>query len=221
MNFKPAIPSVLALALAACSAPLVTPDPPTFQHKAAHVNDWHGLADRTAEHFATSLNGNRPTVFVAPGPADTPFATAYRTLLEQELIQRNFPVAETASGAIVLRFDVQTFLHGNNDSKLPVRPDTIVTTALALGLELRHVAGLDTGAGIAAGAGPVLDILETMYDTTNAEVLLTVTESDGTRLRDIYSETVYIHPSELRFYWPQIPPSGVTEAWLPVRGGGL
>lgn len=201
-----ALISVAALGLAGCAAPLVTPKPPTFQPKADHVADWSDLAGRTAQRFAAGFHGNAPAVYVAPGPADMPFAAAYRNMMEQELLRRNFRVQETAAGAVVLRFEVQTFLYRNNDQKLfPVDYATFWTSLAAIGIQLRHVASLDTGAAIGAGAGPVFDILASMADTTNAEAVLTLTVSDGSQLYYRDSETLYVHPEELPFYWTHTP----------------
>jgi len=214
-----------ALALTACEAPLVRPEAPGFQSKAQHVSDWNELAERTVARFSDTLGGNAPSVFVAPGPADMPFAAAYRALLEQELLERHFRVQETAQGAVVLRFDVQTFLYGNHDEKLPADYASFWTTAAALGAQLRHVSRLDTGAGIAGAVGPVLDVLASLYDTTKAEAFVTTTVSDGSRLFYRDTETLYVHPTELPFYWtrmpdftPQAKMADVAEANLAVRG---
>lgn len=235
---KPSIPLMLAFTLAACSAPLVTPNPPTFQSKVTHVSDWNAMAKRTAGRFATSHDRNTP-VFVAPGPADMPFAVSYRKLLEQALLEKGFhivetpvdgivatasdPIVSTLSHPTILRFDVETFLYRNSDGK-PVPYGTALTAASAAASQLRHIASIDTGAGIVAGAGAVFDILWSMYDTTKAEVMITDTVYDGTRLEYRDSRTIYVHPSELNFYWTRIPDSvpqtkfqPVTETSLPVR----
>ena len=175
--------SVMALVLAGCAAPFVEPKPPTFQPEADHVADWGRLADRSAFHFAAQLDGNMPAVFVAPGPADMPFAASYRNLLEQALFRRGFRVQETAAGAVVFRFDVQTFLYRNNVWS-PVGHAGLVTIPFAVALDL-----VDPNA----------------YDITPAEVALTLTVTDGTRLLFRDSETAYIHPTELPFYWTHMP----------------
>ena len=216
---------LLALVLVGCAEPLVTPKPPTFQSKADHVSDWADLADKAAEHLASTLDGNKPEVYVAPGPADMPFAVAFRKLLEQDLLLRHFPVKESAAGALVVRFDTQTFLYRNNSHKFPVEYASFWTTVSALGLQLRNVAGLDTGAAIAAGAGPVLDALAEMTDTTNAEVLVTLTVADDKGLYYRDTRTLYIYPTELPFYWTSVPDFSaqsdslppLTDVSLPVR----
>jgi hypothetical protein len=218
---------LLAFVLVGCAGPMVTPKPPTFQSKADHVSDWADLADKAAEHLASTLDGNKPEVYVAPGPADMPFAVAFRKLLEQDLLQRHFPVKESAAGALVVHFDTQTFLYRNDGPKLPVGYNTIWTTAYALGVQLRHVASLDTGAAIVAGAGPVLDALAEMMDTTNAEVLVTLTVEDDEGLYYRDTRTLYINPTELPFYWTSVPDFSaqshslppLTDVSLPVRSG--
>lgn len=230
--------SILPFLLTACSSPLVTPTPPTFQSKVSHASDWRALAERTANSFAGSHDRNT-AVFVAPGPSDMPFAVAYRTQLEQALLQKGFRVVEsssevavdghadqlleTYSRATVLRFNVQAFLYKNGDGR-PIPYGTALTTAFAAASQLRHVASLDTGVAIASGAGPLWDIVSSLYDTTKAEVALDFSVYNGTHLEYRDSETIYIHPSELSFYLtnvpdysPQIKIQPVTEVSLPVR----
>lgn len=229
---------VLPTILTACTAPLVSPKPPTFQSKATHVTDWRALAERMANRFAATHDRSTP-VFVAPGPPDMPFAVAYRNQLEQALLRRGYDVVETsteetiASGtdqilstyslATVLRFEVQTFLYRNSDAK-PVPYATALAAAYAVGLQMRHVSSLDTGAAIAGGAGPIVDILASLYDTTKAEVVVNLNVYGGTHLKYRDSETFYVHPSEIGFYatgvpdfLPQAKGQMVTEVSLPVR----
>jgi hypothetical protein len=248
MKSGAAIFSLVAFALAGCAAPLVTPKLPTFQSKIGHAADWGALADRTAQRFADAYGG-ATAVYVAPGPADMPFAAAYRNFLEQALLQRHFtvletaspapvlakadctqdgcPIQETVSPAVVLRFGVQTFLYRNGDDRpFPVGYASFWSAAYALGVVARHVSRWDTGAAIVGGAGPVIDMLAAMGDTTKAEVVLTLTASDGARLVYRDSETVYVHPEELLFYWthmpdavPQAKAPDITMTALSVRPG--
>lgn len=228
----------LPFLLTACSSPLVMPSPPTFQSKVTHASDWRALAESTASQFAASHDHNTP-VFVAPGPSDMPFAVAFRSQLEEALLQKGFRVVETASElavvgssgepletvsqATVLRFGVQAFLYKNDDGK-PVPYGTALTTAFAAGSQLRHITSLDTGVAIAGGSGPLWDILSSLYNTTKAEVLIDISIYNGTHLEYRNSEPFYIHPSELNFYLtnipdfsPQIKSQPVTEVSLPVR----
>jgi hypothetical protein len=221
--------AALALATAGCAAPLVRPNPITFQSKVEHVADWQALADRTVDHFAATLHTNPPSVFVAPGPADMPFAGTYRKFLQQALLRRGYSVVESASDAVVLNFDVQTFLYGDRNQKYPVEYATFWTTAGAIGTQLRHVASYDTGVGIGAAVGPIIDVLASINDTTRAEVTLTLTVADDTRLHYLTSETFYVQPSDLPFYWSRLPasvpqtmpsnPAGLTVVSLPITGG--
>ncbi len=238
MKSGAAMLSVAAFVLAGCAVPLVTPKSPAFQSKVDHASDWSDMAARTAQRFADAYHGTTPAVYVAPGPADMPFAAAYRNRLEQELLDRHFPVQERSNGAVVLRFEVQTFLYRNGDQKpFPVGYASFWTTLAAIGIELRHVSSLDTATAIGAGAGPLVDILASMADTTNAEVVLTVTVEDGAQPieknlhleQQLYyrdSQTAYIHPQELPFYWthmadnvPQAKAPDIAEIALPVRPG--
>jgi len=201
------LPLILALAAGGCAAPLVTPRPPTFQEKVEYVSDWSALAGRTARRIASTLHASPPKVFVAPGPVDMPFAVAYRKLLEQALLEQGYPVVENSTDAMVVSFDAQTFLYGQYDRRYPCGYATCLTTAYAIGTQLRHVSSIDTGAAIVAGAGPIVDLLYSLNDTTQAEVLLTITVADATHLHYRDTESFYVQPSDLRFYWTALPDS--------------
>jgi hypothetical protein len=204
---RAAFVAILAITVTGCAGPLVRPNPVTFQSKAEHVTDWQALADRSVERFAAMLHMEPPNVYVAPGPADMPFAITYRKFVEMALMKRGYPVVENANDAVVLNFDVQTFLYGGGNQKYPVEYATFWTVAGALGAQLRHVSSIDTGVAIGAAAGPIVDLLATLNDTTRAEVLLTLTVVDANRVHYLDSETIYVQPLDLPFYWTQVPAS--------------
>lgn len=218
--------STLALGLGGCATPMVTPQPPTFQSKMGYVADWEALADRTAKHFIASLKGENRPVYVAPGPSDMPFAAAYRNLLEEKL-RAHLDVKQTAEGATVLRFSVQTFLYKDPNQKLPIEYGTFWATLAALSVPLRTISSVDTAIAAGAVAMPLVDILRSINDTTNAEVSLTQTvlSPDGTYLVHRDSTAFYIQPRELPFYWTHVPDSLpqakqaiLDETSLPVIG---
>lgn len=226
MKSRAMILAVSALVLASCAAPLAVPKPPSFQDKATHNADWSALANRTASHFVDSAASPPPAVYIAPGPSDMRFATAFRNLLEQKLMERGVRVQETASGATVLRFSVQPYWYKNEHQKLLGDYASFWTTAAALGAQARNISSVDTALAVAGGAGPILDILRAAFDTTNAEVTLTVTVFDGTRLAYRDSETFYVRPTELPFYWsqmldavPQANPIVTKDVALRIRDG--
>jgi hypothetical protein len=226
MRIEAIILGISAALLNACASPLAVPKPPSFQEKVTHSADWSALAGRTASHFVRSVGLLPSAVYVAPGPSDMPFASAFRNLLEQELLERGVRVQETATGATVLRFEVQPYWYMNERQKLLGDYASFWTTAAALGAQARNITSVDTALAVAGGTGPVLDILWSMFDTTNAEVTLTVTVFDGQRLTYRNGNTFYIRPTELPFYWSQVPgvvpqarPIVPQEVALPVRGG--
>lgn len=207
-------------------APSSIPKLPTFQAKVTHATDWNDLADRRARRFAEALAGKSNAVYVAPGPSDMPFATAFHSLLEQQLVECGIPVQEMATKATILRFDVQAFWYKDPHQKLAVDYASFWTTAALLGGQTRNISSIDTGLGVASGVGPIVDILKAMFDTTNAEVTLTLTSYDGPRLLYRDSETFYVNPTDLPFYWSQLPsfvpqlnPPTPKDVALPVRAG--
>lgn len=218
--------AALAATMTGCAAPLVKPNPIVFQSKVAHASDWQALADRSVARFAATLHAEPPSVFVNPGPADMPFAAAFKSFVEAALLKRGYPVVESAAGAVVLNFDIQTYLYGDGNKKYLADYASFWTTAGAIGTQLRHISSYDTAVAAGFAAGPILDLLETMDGATHAEVVLTVSVKDSSRLHYLDSETFYAQPSDLPFYWTKLPssagmamPTGqLSTVALPVTG---
>jgi hypothetical protein len=102
------------------------------------------------------------------------FGVAFRRLLEDKLLRRGIAVSENSlSSSVVLMFDVQPFLYDHMGREVP--------------LVLLPVAAS-------------FDDLASVYDTSRAEVLLTVSVSDGTYLRYSDSTEFYVRPSDLVRY---------------------
>jgi hypothetical protein len=145
-----------------------------MQSRVGFVKDWDALAEQAADRFVTQCQCDKRVVFVAPGPAHMPFATAYRHLLEDKLLRRGIAVSENAVPAsVVLTFDLQTFLYDHTGRAVPL---------------------------VLLPVGAAFDTLASVYDTSRAEVLLTVSVSDGTYLRYRDPTEFYIRPSDLAFY---------------------
>jgi hypothetical protein len=198
--------AIMSMAVVGCSAPLVHPNPPTMQYKVQHAVDWQAFADRSIDRFAATLHTSAPNVFVAPGPADMPFARAFRKNLEIALMRHGYPVVETSDGgSVVLNFDVQTYLYGARNEKRLVQYATFWTTVGGIATQLRHIASYDTAVAVAAVAGPVFDVLNSINDTTPAEVSVTLTVTDNTRLHFKDAENFYVQPNDLPFYWTNVP----------------
>lgn len=174
---------------------MVKPDGPTMQSRIGFVKDWDELAARTANRFAAECQCDKRAVFVAPGPSEMPFATAYRRLLEEKLLSRGVAVTENAVPAsVVITFQVQPFLYDHTGRLMP-----------AVWLPL----------------GEVLDDLTSLYDVSRAEVMLTVSVSDGNFLRYRDDREFYIRPTDIDFYmippddshWVNNPAAGIRAKW--------
>jgi hypothetical protein len=175
MTFKSAVLSVVACALAACTAPMTYPNGPTMQMRANWVRDWDHLADEAAFDFMSRCQCDRSTVFVMARQPQLPFANAYRKLLEEKLLGRGATVSESAVRArTILTFDVQTFLYDHTGRILPA-------------------------AWIPVGAA--LDSIVSLYDVSKAEVLLTLSVSDNGLLRYRRTTEFYTRPSDLAEFY--------------------
>ena len=196
-----------AATLAGCTAPLSIPHTPKFQSQMGYYSDWRTVAHSVADNFVDNvLTGGAP-VFVQPGPADMPFAAAFTTQLENELLQRGAMVSRTPNNAIVLEYDVQTFWYRHGQAKSPVEYASFWTTAYAIGLQIDTINSIhvDTETAAALAIGPILDLLNAVFDSTDAEVAITTTARQYDRLLFQDTDVVYITPTELPYYWTQIP----------------
>lgn len=194
-------------ALAGCADPLVTLNEPSAQYKTAHPVDWQNLADRQVDAFAATLHASPPTVYVAPGPADMPFAAAYRTYLEEALMARGYPISQRSGDSVVLSFRVQSFLYGEDGRRFPADYATFWTSLGAIGAELRHISSLDTGLAGLAIAGPVTDVLREIGGKTRAEAIVTLSVEDPDRVHYLSSESIYLKPQDLPLYWTKLAPA--------------
>jgi hypothetical protein len=168
------VSSMLAGSLAGCATPMVKPDGPSMQSRVGFVKDWDALAEQAADRFVTQCPCDKHRVFVAPGPAHMAFATAYRHLLEDKLVGKGIVVLETSVGAtVVLTFDLQTFLYDHTGRAVPL---------------------------VLLPVGVAFDALASVYDTSRAEVLLTVGVSDDTIIRYRDPTEFYVRPSDLALY---------------------
>jgi hypothetical protein len=234
MTNKIVAAALTCLLLSGCSHPFVKLDPITFQSKVEEVTDWDALAERQAEQAAFTLAraGTSPTSvdgFVLPGSqardlfyieaGTSKFAQSFKPLLEKHLLRRGLRVMQTpAPGAWVLKLDAKTFLYDpTTATKHPVQYATFWTTAYTLGVLARDVSSIDTGAFIAVTAGPLVDMMRAINDRTNAEVLLVITAADQQRVYYHSTESFYVRPTDLRFYWPDNQ-SSLPVVSLPVRG---
>lgn len=242
MNGRNFAVAALFIGLAGCAHPLVKLDPLVTQSKVEDVADWDALANRQAEKFAVALGvapynervsapavvldaqsagrpkGVRPFHIVA-GSSD--FASAFKPLLEKHLLEHGYAVSQSNEGSWEIRIDTQTFLYDREGrNKSPVQYATFWTSAYALGVLARNVSQIDTGAAIAAAAGPLVDTLAYMNDITNAEVLLVLTMADSVRVSYRGTEEFYVHPSDLPRYWDDRP-ANLMLVDLPVRRAPL
>jgi hypothetical protein len=199
-------------ALTGCSTPLVTPEPPTIQHEMTYLRDWEALASRTAANFTDTFSDHNQPVFVSPGPSDMPFAISYRKYLEKELLERGVPVRESAAGAMVLSFDVQTFIHRGDHNKTPLD-------------YLLFYNPID-GSFAFDGFGKPDPSSPTLFNDAKFEVVLTLTVMNGVNVAHRDMRRFYVGSNDLAFYWtrlgdfiPQAKAINAPEVPLPIHGG--
>jgi hypothetical protein len=209
MYIRAAIAVTACMSLSGCAAPLVRPNGIVMQSKVEHASDWQRLARNSAVAFKGTLHTDPPKIYVAPGPSDMPFATAYKKYMEGELLRLGYPVVQSAVGAVVLNFDVQTYWYGGftGNQKRLVEYASFYTTIGSAIAEMRHMNSPETKIAKALAAGPIVDILASLNDTTRSEVILTLTVSDESRVHYMATDTFYIQPSDIPLYMTQMPAS--------------
>jgi hypothetical protein len=200
MKFNTCLAALACLATSACASPLVAPNPPAFQAKVEHLNDWQMMAQRAVGKIPRAPN-DLPAVYVDDGGSGSPFSAVYKRDLEQALYEANYPVVTSREGAqVVLHFESQWFYYGNGNQKPITNYATLYGVAAVVMGQTRNISRIDTALGVAAATGPVVDFLAAMNDITRAEVSVRTTISAEGRLHYAGSENIYVQPRDLTFY---------------------
>ena len=195
MKMRSLIFALVASGLASCSTPMTIPDPPTMQTRAEWLKDWDRMAADAASDFLIHYSGDKSSVFVMPVQRDLAFASAYRTLLQEKLLDGGITVSESAIHArTVLTFDVQSFLYDCQDA-LPDLPLVLNDTQFSSDCKKRVVPAVWTL------VPAIFDDLASVYNASRAEVLLTLTVSDGEYLRYQKTTEFYIRPADLAAFY--------------------
>jgi hypothetical protein len=194
-----------------------------IQRRVSHALDMQNLAGDVANNFALRVKTtDKPLVYVAPGPADMPFAGPFKSYLEQDLMRRGYAISQTARGAEVVNFEVQPFLYGAYNQKHIVEYATFWTTAAYIGQRLSTISPENPAQayGAAAAIGPILDFLGALDQSTQAEVILKVSVTDANRVYYVDNRSFYVLPSDLPFYMTAMPNAeqmmSADSAGLPV-----
>lgn len=211
--------------LAGCAQPSVTLNPAQSQYRIDYTQHWQLLAERTVDVLIKQISkapdvdigghvliptksaiksiGSRP-YYIHAKQMDSPFSKLFTPLLQQELQKRGYTVMVTPHNTVVVNYSAQTFLHGANGSRHPLEYSTFWATAVALGYAARN---LPIGAALATavGAAAVLDTLLDTQRVTRGETVLTTTVVFNDRIIHQNSESFYVAPANLPFYWSQYP----------------
>lgn len=198
--------SFVSILLVGCAAPLVSINPVTSQYKAEHVQDWKALAERGVAEFRKTQLTESPPIYVAPGPADMPFATTYKNYVEAALKRQGFEVVRSSSEGMALNFSVQTYLYGAEKRKYPFEYASAWSTIYAIGTQITN-AGHDERGFMSAIGGPLVDVLGRLTSSTRGEVVLTLSVVDEHRTRFLHNEAFYVRPSDLPLYMTEAAPS--------------
>ena len=197
--------ALAVLSFAGCAAPLVKPNPPAWQYRVDHPTDVSSLADRTATAFVQKLHLAGTSVFVAPGPADMPFASAFRKYLEIALLKQGCTVSESSDGSTVLNYDIQTFLIDRSGQKRLVNYASFWGLVGAITEALHGHLSVDQTVGATLIGDVAVDVIAELDRTTSAEVV--VFENAQTRSKVLYAdaESFYVPSSHLPTYMSQVP----------------
>ena len=224
--------AAVAAMLTSCAQPGVELNAPSSQHKLTNAVHWESLADRTVDDLTRSLKrvteisgaghsiiqgriepaslGGR-VYYINSQQPDSAFAKVFTPYLREALMKKGYSVTTRQANAVVVNYDAKTFVYGGSSrAKSLLDYATFNTTAAAIGLALSYNDWTYTSAGIAGGLGlmalgPILDYFAMVTDVTNAEVILTTSVVAGPEVLYQHSETAYIQPADLAFYWSAYP----------------
>lgn len=214
------------LILSACGKPIVKHEPKAGrnvgQYKVLGWDAWDRLGERAVNRMIADLSmapelevtviepdpeaglegsvlSSRP-FYVQPGPVDMPFSRAFKRILEEHILAKGLPVVTSPEDAIVVNYQVQSFLYDEDGFRLPANANTIVGIATAVGIEEYGSWNLlsSVAAGFAAAAlvQPLLDY----GAVTDAEMVMTLAVAHGPGILHQRTEAVYVRPEELPLY---------------------
>ncbi len=215
--------------LAGCAQPTVKHFPEgkqLSQYKVMTWQHWDQLGDRVVkdmiaslqsvpeldaasgaiedELYQRSLLGGRP-FYVQGLASDMPFSTAFKGILQQNLLDHNMAVSSTADQSIVVNYRVQPFYYDARSHKFPATSTALWSVASGLGLAAFDAVPWE--AAVAGGfvGGQVIASLIDFGAVTDAEVVVTTSILYGDAVLYQNSEAVYIKPEDLPLYMTQHP----------------
>lgn len=195
--------AVLAVALSGCVSPLVQPDPPEWQHRAGDARDWQEMAKSTV---AAIPYASGQAVYVESD--GSPFSEAYKSYMEEGLLNRSIPVLRTPDGAgIIVAYDVQRLLYVPGGKKQITNYASLYSLATAVGGQLRNISSTDTALGAGVLVGAAVDYLASLNGAQDAEVIVTskIITPNTNNLHWARTQTIYVRPMDLPFYLPSQP----------------
>ena len=217
--------AILLITIGCTSKPLVTLEYQGTQRKIMGATHWDRLADRVVTNLLCSsakpdqcgqtqstepsnqpLPNGRPLYIDSAAP-DMVFSDTFRMYLRKSLLERGFSVSKSRENADVLSFRVQRFLYAPETGfRFPFSEATFWTSLTAVGWAVRH-SGISKSQAIGGllVAGPILDFLNEMGKTTNAEVVITAFVENDRTIPFIYTEEFYVRPGDLHLYWTDFP----------------
>ncbi len=156
------------------------------------------------ELYQRSLLGGRP-FYVQGIAADMPFSTAFKGILQQNLLNKNMAVSSSSEQSIVVNYRVQPFYYDDRGHKFPVTSTALWSVAAGLGLGAFDA--VPTDAAIAGGfaAGQIITALIDFGAVTDAEVVVTTSILYGDAVLYQNTEALYIKPEDLPLYMSQNP----------------
>ena len=229
---KTLIALTAAAALAGCAQPGVELNAPSSQYKITNAAHWESLAARTADSLTTRLRGvpettggghtlvpgrvetaslGSRTYYINSQQPDSAFSKVFTPYLREALMRKGYAVSTRQANSVVVNYSAQTFYYGGpGGAKRPIDYASFWTTLGAVALAFTYAdfgvktAGIAGGLGLMA-LGPLIDVLAQTGDVTKAEVVLTTSVVSGPEVAHQHSETLYVKPADMTFYWSEYP----------------
>ncbi|WP_282607143.1 hypothetical protein [Pelagibius sp. Alg239-R121] len=222
--------AIFALAfLAGCAQPTVKHFPEgkqLSQYKVMTWQHWDQLGDRVVQDMVASLQsvpeldaasgaiedelyqrsllGGRP-FYVQGLASDMPFSSAFKGILQQNLLDHNMAVSSSPEQSIVVNYRVQPFFYDERSQKYPATSTVLWSVAAGLGLSAFDAVPLEAAIVGGFAAGPIITSLIDYGAVTDAEVVVTTSILYGDAVLYQNSEAVYIKPADLPLYMTQHP----------------
>lgn len=215
--------SAASLSLAGCfnvntsQAPVATSFAYSEQQKMQAAHHWNVLAAHQASQMLASSKLAGRSFYIEDAHNNSPFNTAFNSLLTSQLVSRNASVSRNSTNALTVSYDVQVLEHSDRGY---TRAPQGAWTALAAGIAVATIPYNSWSEPSLAliPAAAIVDVFSGSWvSKTNQEVIITTQVSDNNSILYSSSNIYYINGGDSNHYINTLPTPAknisITNSW--------